>query len=88
MTPLACSLVGTQQTVTLVPGTEAARLYATADATEDYFCNYGINPAYREALEGVGMRVSGVGGGGRDPDHAGSPGEALGREQSVREHPR
>jgi CTP synthase (UTP-ammonia lyase) len=61
VTPLACSLVGTQQTVSITPGTQAARLYGAAGATEDYYCNYGVNPAYRRRLEEGGMRVSGVG---------------------------
>jgi CTP synthase (UTP-ammonia lyase) len=61
VTPLACSLVGTQQTVSITPGTRAARLYGTAEATEDYYCNYGVNPAYRRRLEEGGMTVSGVG---------------------------
>jgi CTP synthase (UTP-ammonia lyase) len=61
VTPLACSLVGTQQTVSITPGTQAARLYGVVEATEDYYCNYGVNPAYRRRLEEGGMRVSGVG---------------------------
>jgi len=74
VTPLACSLVGTTQTVTLLPGTRAARLYGAATADEDYFCNYGVNPAYRSRLEAAGMTVSAVGDDGEIrivelPDH-------------------
>lgn len=61
MTPLACSLVGQTQAVTLVPGTRAAALYGTDTAEEDYYCNYGVNPAYRSRLEAEGLRVSGLG---------------------------
>jgi CTP synthase (UTP-ammonia lyase) len=61
ITPLACSLVGQEQPVTLVPGTRAAAFYRVATATEDYYCNYGVNPAYRRQLEAGGLSVSGVG---------------------------
>jgi CTP synthase (UTP-ammonia lyase) len=61
ITPLACSLVGQSHPVTLVAGTRAAGLYGTPVTTEDYYCNYGVNPAYRARLEGAGLRVSGVG---------------------------
>jgi CTP synthase (UTP-ammonia lyase) len=74
ITPLACSLVGTTQTVTVLPGTRAARLYGAATAAEDYYCSYGVNPAYRSRLEAAGMTVSGVGDDGEIrivelPDH-------------------
>lgn len=48
----------------LVPGTLAARLYGTMDNVEDYYCNYGVNDAYRLQFEEHGLRVSGVGGEG------------------------
>ena len=56
------------------PGTLAARLYDTAEATEDYYCNYGVNPEYDQLLEGGGLRVSGRGSTGEIriveiPDH-------------------
>ena len=44
------------------PGTHAARLYGGAEAVEDYYCNYDVNPEYRQRLEDGGLRVSGVGG--------------------------
>ena len=61
MTPLACSLVGTEQSVTILPGTRAAALYGVAKSVEDYYCSYGVNPAYRVRLEASGMIVSGLG---------------------------
>ena len=64
ITPLACSLVGQEQAVTIVPDTRAAALYGTAIATEDYYCNYGVAPAYRARLEAGGLSVSGLGGEG------------------------
>jgi CTP synthase (UTP-ammonia lyase) len=64
VTPLACSLVGTEQQVTVLPGTRAAALYRVTTSVEDYYCSYGVNPAYRSSLEAAGMVVSGLGGDG------------------------
>jgi CTP synthase (UTP-ammonia lyase) len=61
ITPLSCSLVGQEQRVVLVPRTRAARLYGVPEATEPYYCNYGVNPDYRLQFEASGLRVSGVG---------------------------
>jgi len=67
-------LVGQSQIVTILPGTGVSRLYRATEATEDYYCNYGVNPHYRRRLEEGGLRVSGVGGEGEIriielPDH-------------------
>ena len=58
----------------MVPRTRAAAIYGSAEAIEDYYCNYGVNPDYRLRLEAGGLRVSGVGGEGEIrivelPDH-------------------
>jgi len=47
--------------VKIIPGTRAATLYGAETALEDYRCNYGVNPAYHEALEHDGLRLSGFG---------------------------
>jgi CTP synthase (UTP-ammonia lyase) len=74
ITPLACSLVGQTHTVTLRPGSRAAELYGASEATEDYYCNYGVNPDYVRRLEDGGLLVSAVGAEGEIravelPDH-------------------
>jgi CTP synthase (UTP-ammonia lyase) len=61
ITALACSLVGQQQSVRLLPETRAAALYGATSAVEDYYCNYGVNPDYVARLQAGGLRVSGVG---------------------------
>jgi CTP synthase (UTP-ammonia lyase) len=61
ITALACSLVGQQHPVTIVPGTRAAKLYGVPESVEDYYCNYGVNPDYVRQMEASGLRVSGVG---------------------------
>jgi CTP synthase (UTP-ammonia lyase) len=60
--------------VRIVPDTRAAALYGRGETIEDYYCNYGVNPDYRRALEDAGLRVSGVGSEGEVrivelPDH-------------------
>jgi CTP synthase (UTP-ammonia lyase) len=64
ITALACSLVGQRDVVRMRAGTRAARLYGCAEVREDYYCNYGVNPEYRQVLEDGGLCVSGVGTGG------------------------
>lgn len=60
VTPLECSLAGQAHRVLLVPGSRVAQLYGETDVTEDYYCNYGLNPEYRPALEREGLRITGV----------------------------
>jgi CTP synthase (UTP-ammonia lyase) len=58
VTALSCSLVGQQHRVRILPGTRAAELYGRDEAVERYYCNYGLDPKYRPALEASGLRVS------------------------------
>ena len=58
----------------MLSGTRASALYGATEATEDFFCNYGVNPDYHRGLEAGGLRVSGLGGAGEVrivelPDH-------------------
>jgi CTP synthase (UTP-ammonia lyase) len=53
--------VGIEQSVTILPATRAASLYGVSTSVEDYYCAYGVNPAYRGRLEAAGMVVSGLG---------------------------
>jgi CTP synthase (UTP-ammonia lyase) len=58
VTPLACSLHGRDDRVALLPGTRAALLYGSSEATESYRCNYGLSPAWERRLEQSGLRVT------------------------------
>jgi CTP synthase (UTP-ammonia lyase) len=58
---LACSLVGQQQCVRLVPGTRAQQAYGSERVVEAFRCSYGLNPAYRDRLAGGPLVVSGLG---------------------------
>jgi CTP synthase (UTP-ammonia lyase) len=58
---LACSLAGTSQPVEIAPGTLAHRAYGKRETVEQFRCSYGVNPAYRDAIEGGALQVAGVG---------------------------
>lgn len=57
--PLACSLVGHEGAVHLVPGTLAERVLAADRTVERYHCNYGLNPRHLDLLRAHGMVFSG-----------------------------
>jgi CTP synthase (UTP-ammonia lyase) len=60
ITPLSCSLVGRTMEVRVKLGTQAADIYRDTRATERYYCNFGLNPAYQEQLAQAGLEVSGT----------------------------
>jgi CTP synthase (UTP-ammonia lyase) len=58
VTPLTCEVAGRTMHVTLDPG---SRLYGGAtEVQEQYYCNFGLNPDYREQLNAAGLRITGV----------------------------
>jgi CTP synthase (UTP-ammonia lyase) len=58
VTPLTCEVAGRTMHVTLDP---ASRLYGGAtEVQEQYYCNFGLNPDYREQLDAAGLRITGV----------------------------
>jgi len=59
ITQLACSLVGHEEAVMVVPGTLAASIIGPGRRVERYFCAYGLNAAYLDALTDAGLRFSG-----------------------------
>lgn len=60
---LRCKLYGDEATVHIADGTLAARVMGAGPTTERYFCRFGLNPAYEQALVDAGLVVS-----GRDAD--------------------
>jgi len=56
---LACSLVGRTMTISLKPESLVARLYGRTSSQEEYFCNFGVNPDYVNALEPGALRIVG-----------------------------
>jgi len=59
ITPLSCSLVGTTMAVQLQPGSRAALAYGATEATERYYCNFGLNPMHEDELIAGGLMVTG-----------------------------
>jgi CTP synthase (UTP-ammonia lyase) len=57
---LTCSLVGTTQTIQLLPGTLTHQAYGTNAASEQFVCNYGLNPTYRDAISHGALRIVGT----------------------------
>lgn len=60
ITPLSCSLFGQRMDVDVVQGTAAAAAYGRLRTTERFYCNFGLNPDFREALVTGGLMVSGT----------------------------
>lgn len=56
--PLACSLVGQRRTIRPVPGGRLAEIVGEEPFSGFHYCNYGLNPAYRERLEDAGLRIT------------------------------
>jgi CTP synthase (UTP-ammonia lyase) len=54
---LSCSLVGLELRVRLQPHTTARTLYGSDEIVERYYCTFGVNPEYSEALTENGALV-------------------------------
>ena len=57
--PLSCSLIGKAAPVFLDPTCRTASIYGRWRVVERYHCTYGVNPAYRGALQEAGLRFVG-----------------------------
>jgi CTP synthase (UTP-ammonia lyase) len=57
---LTCSLAGQTMAVSLLADSLTARSYGATEATELYYCNFGLNPEHQQLLDDGGLRVVGV----------------------------
>ena len=57
---LSCSLVDQALAIKIVPGTLAHRVYGKVEIVEEFRCNYGLNPEYRDKIGAGGLKVSGM----------------------------
>ncbi len=57
---LSCSLVGQTMSVRLKPGSRALDFYSHDEVSEQYYCNFGLNPEHQERLHRGGLRVVGT----------------------------
>lgn len=60
ITPLSCSLKGRAMTVLIAPELHVATIYGRTETIEEYYCNFGLNPAYQRQLDAAGLRVVGT----------------------------
>ena len=56
---LACSLAGREMRLTFVEGSKVAAIYGSLSATEEYYCNFGVNPDRMPLLMGSALRNTG-----------------------------
>jgi CTP synthase (UTP-ammonia lyase) len=59
ITPLSCSLRGRSMTLQLTAGSQVAALYGSTSATEQYYCNFGVNPEHVALLKSGPLRITG-----------------------------
>ena len=57
---LACSLVGKTQEIKITPDSIAHRAYGKREAMEQFFCNYGLNPVFRNEVNKGKLSITGV----------------------------
>jgi CTP synthase (UTP-ammonia lyase) len=60
VTSLSCSLAGQRMQVSVTPGSHAFAAYGRESVEEQYYCNFGLNPAYQGRLHEGGLRIVGV----------------------------
>jgi CTP synthase (UTP-ammonia lyase) len=58
ITPLACALVETTDSIRFRAGSRIATAYGRLEATEGYRCRYGLNPAYQSEVFSGRLRVT------------------------------
>ena len=57
---LACSLVGKTQEIKIAPDSIAHRAYGKQEVMEQFFCNYGLNPVFRNEVNKGKLNITGV----------------------------
>jgi CTP synthase (UTP-ammonia lyase) len=56
---LACSLVGRSMTLKLQAGSQIAAIYDSTSVSEQYYCNFGVDPARVEQLKSGPLQITG-----------------------------
>jgi CTP synthase (UTP-ammonia lyase) len=60
LTRLACSLAGRDMRLTFAPGSRVAAIYGATEATEAYYCDFGVNPEYVPLLGRGPLAITGA----------------------------
>ncbi len=63
VTPLSCSIAGTTMEVRLERRSRVADAHGAIRIREEYYCNFGLDPAHEEELVRAGLEVTGRDGG-------------------------
>jgi len=56
---LACSLARGKGAIRLLPKSQLARIYGSAEIAENYHCNFGLNPRFESMLNDGKLTISG-----------------------------
>ncbi|HEY6328968.1 MAG TPA: CTP synthase [Blastocatellia bacterium] len=56
---LVCSVFDKTLTVQVKPGSRAHQFIGRDEISEHYYCNFGLNPAFKETIQRGGLEVSG-----------------------------
>lgn len=56
---LTCSLAGREMQLFFSPGSQVAAIYDATLATEEYYCNFGVNPDRLSYLKSGPLKISG-----------------------------
>jgi CTP synthase (UTP-ammonia lyase) len=59
ISPLSCSLVEKKGGIRFKEGSKIAGIYNSAESIEEYHCNYGINPEYKEIFADGDIIITG-----------------------------
>lgn len=56
---LTCSLVGREMNLNFVKNSQVAQIYGSLSATEEYYCNFGVNPDKVQLLKSGVLQIAG-----------------------------
>jgi CTP synthase (UTP-ammonia lyase) len=57
---LSCSLAGRTMRLAFTPDSQVAGIYGSTEAVEEYYCNFGVNPARLDVLKQGPLRIVGA----------------------------
>ena len=57
---LASSLAGKTQKIKILPGSLVHRTYGRDEVSEQFACNYGLNPQFQNKIEKGKLKITGV----------------------------
>jgi len=56
---LTCALSGREMQLTFSPGSRVAEIYGATSATEEYYCNFGVNPNHISLFKSGSLKITG-----------------------------